>query len=45
MTAINEQSILSTITVGIYRTSGEWLTDILLQFNPIFRSMIFAFKK
>ena len=45
MTAINQQSILSTIIVGIYRTFGEWLTDILLQFSPIFRSMIFALKK
>ena len=45
MTAINQQSILSTIIVGIYRISSEWLTYILLQFSPIFRSMIFAFKK
>ena len=44
MTAINQQLILSTIIEGIYRISGEWLTDILLQFSPIFRSMIFAFK-
>ena len=45
MTAINQQSILSTIIVGIDRTSGEWLTDILLQFSPIFRSMIFCLQK
>ena len=45
MTAINQQSILSTITEGIYRISGEWLTNIFLQFSPIFRSMIFTFKK
>ena len=45
MTAINQQSILSTIIEGIYRISGEWLIDILLQFSQIFRSMIFAFKK
>ena len=45
MTATNQQSILSTIIVGIYRTPSEWLTDILLQLSPIFSSIIFAFKK
>ena len=45
MTAINQQSILSTIIVGIYRTTSERLTDILLQLSPILSSMIFTFKK
>ena len=45
MTATNQQLILTTIIVGIYRTPSEWLTDILLQLSPIFSSMIFAFKK
>ena len=36
MTATDQQSILSTIIVGVYRTPSEWLTDILLQLSPIF---------